>query len=1059
MAFQLTKQAPLLLVAAVLLGAGPAQALVMQDVAQGAGLDFNRIGSPEVRSDDDANFLEILGGGACWIDYDEDGWYDLYLVNGWLRNETRAEAEDPHSALYRNLGDGTFQDVSRGSGADLRGWTMACSVADYDGDGWEDLFVTGYGMQVLLRNERGNFTDVSQEAGIDSEGKCGQEFPCWGSGAAWADYNGDDCLDLYVINFAEYDLEDDAIGPVIEGREGQGNQLYRSNCDGTFDDVTDAAGASGDPGANHGRDWGVTWLDYNNDRLLDLYTASDGVPNTLLQQRPQGTFIDRAAQANLDDGLNGMGLASGDCNNDGYEDLFFTHYLSGEDPNVQWVGWDGHYVNLQDGTFEQRNGEGDLAVAWPYVGWGTAFVDFDNDGNLDIHEVTGHTSVETDDTDQPMLLWLGNGACEWTDARAVAGPAFETVQSSRGSTYHDYDWDGDVDIVVVNVHSQGAQLVETRDVAGNWLHVQLRQPGANGRALMAEVTAVLPDGTELYRRMNPAQSIHSSNPSSVHFGLGDATAVDLRVRWPDGVVDVFGSVAVNALVALDRTTGQVLRDTVAPITAVVLEGTRGLEGWWTTPVSVSTWATDRGISEVSGVAETVINVDSRQSPDGIVGPGVHALEVFSVDAAGNREHPYRETVRVDVADPVTEARFDGALVDGWFQGGTQMVLSCRDDHSGPAQTVWRVDGGPWQLYEAPVDWARPGVSHFEWSCMDVAGNAEGPVGRTIQVDRPPQTSAVISGPEGLNGWWRGPVDVSLEARTGNAGLVGTEYRLNGGAWSSGTSLVVEGDGVHVLEARSTDELGRVESPESSLIRIDASAPVPRLSDAGPHVWSSQALRVGPHHAILAQAEDDLSGPGMAWVSIDGDPEQLLVEPIELRDEGLHTIRARVQDAAGNEAQGAWLVELDLSPPSSRLVEPARHTVNVGDQSHAVEPWPFSAYAILVGSVPFVIDPGTDASGIDSVRIYVDGRLAARLHEEPWTWVWDQAPGNPDPRVVIQVEDGVGNVDHMARRVWTVGAAEPLMDQASGQAGSLAGWGVLPALPLMAGLVAKRRHTP
>ncbi|MGB0653426.1 MAG: FG-GAP-like repeat-containing protein [Thermoplasmatota archaeon] len=1039
-----------LIVTAAFLVAGHAQAVSMEDVATAQGVDFARIGDPE---NPNPNFLEIMGGGACWIDVDGDGWQDLYLVDGWLRDGADAEAAGAGNRLYRNV-EGAFEDVSEGSGIDVAGWYMGCAAADANGDGWVDLFLSGYGIQELFLNQGDGTFALSPPAqsGIDAQDKCG-EFPCWGIQGAFADYDRDGCIDLYAMNFAEYDLEDTTEDPTIVGREAQGNQLYRGNCDGTFTDVTAAAGASGDPGPDKGRDWAGTWLDYDRDGWLDIYTASDGVPNTLLRNNGDGTFTEKAAEAGVDDGLNGMGLAVGDCNRDHYEDLFFTHYQSAPILEGQWTGYDGHYVNLKDGTFEKRNGEGDLANAWPYVGWGTIFADFDLDGFVDIHEVTGHTDNFAADRDQKMLLWTGDGTCHWTDVSDASGPAFASYQNSRGSSYADFDWDGDMDAVVVNLHNQPTQLLETTDtVAGaNWLQVELLQDGNNPQALQGEVVAVLDDGTELWRRVNPYQSLHGSNAFSVHFGLGDATVDRLEVTWPDLTTTVYEEVPSNHLVRANRVLGTLQTDTLAPLAELVLDGGQeGLGGWFTTAPTASLATTDRALHGApSGVAGRGFWIDGAPATDGtLLGEGVTSLEGTATDLAGNQAAPRQWTVRVDSSAPSSSLALVGTLTDGWYHGDVHLDFACSDDGSGVDHVQWRILGvTDWAVADEATQWNSIGIETVQWKCMDVAGNMEGLREQVVAfAGQYPASSLDATGPEGLAGWFIGAVSASVVTEAGPYAVAERFVSVNGGPWQSTQQVTLTEEGVHDVAFYAVDGAGREEPVQHATVRMDLNAPRPLLQDDGRHIWVDGTLHVGPAHGLRSSGSDDVSAVVDHGLLLGG---QAGSQPLRLDAAGSYELTVWAVDEAGHLGEATVNVLLDLSPPQVKLVNPGHHTINLGSVSVPVAPWRFPSDAILVGPVPILATAVDEASGIGAVTFLVNGHPVHEDVQAPFEWLWseDTTPEAPNRMLRVEAVDSVGNLAVVKMRVTSLAAEEAVAGAVSGSAP----WDLLalPLLPLLA----------
>ena len=522
--------------------------LVFEDVAAEAGLDFQHYsGSPEKRY-----ILESMSGGVAWIDFDRDGWMDLYLVNGGRWEELVQGKRTVSNALYRNNGDGTFTDVTDKAGVGNRHWGMGVAAGDYDNDGWVDLFVCNYGPNTLYRNHRdGTFRDVTAEAGV-GDGR-------WAVSASFGDYDADGLLDLYVTNTVQFDYKDPdpmechyrgitvQCGPL--GMVGDSDILYRNSGDGTFSDVSEKAGVS-DVTPSYGL--GAIWSDYDNDGDLDLYVANDQMANFLFRNQGDGTFEETglfAGAAFSDDGTaqGSMGVDFGDYDRDGLLDIYITHFS--DDYNTL-------FRNLGQGRFrDMTRGAGLTFSSWPMVGWGTGFVDLDHDGWEDIFAANGHVFPQVDGYKigtsfhqrSQVFRNLGKGKFQ----EVSAGLDKLKSWSSRGVAFADYDNDGDIDIAVNNLDGVPWLLKNQKgSEAGNWLMLSLEGTRTNRSAIGARVSLETAEGKQM-REVRGGSSYESTHDFRVHFGLGRLETVKkLTVRWTDGTTQDFENLAVNRIYRL-----------------------------------------------------------------------------------------------------------------------------------------------------------------------------------------------------------------------------------------------------------------------------------------------------------------------------------------------------------------------------------------------------------------------------------------------------------------------------------------------------------------------------
>ncbi|MFQ5738891.1 MAG: CRTAC1 family protein [Acidobacteriota bacterium] len=510
------------------------------DVAKESGLDFHHLsGSPKKDY-----ILETISGGVAWIDYDSDGWPDLYLVNGGRWEDLKKGKRSVSNALFHNNGNGTFTDVTLRAGVANTHWGMGATVADYDNDGRPDLYVCNYGPNTLYRNRGdGTFEDVTASAGVGHSS--------WDSSAAFGDYDGDGRLDLYVADYVRFDSAHAPpprcqyrgiqvhCGP--KGMVAAPDVLYHNKGDGTFSDVTRQAGVAVPPAYG----LGVLWLDYDDDGDPDLVVANDSMANFLFQNQGNGSFQEVGLLAGVAYNEDGkaqasMGLAWGDYDHDGALDLFMTHFS--DDYNTL-------YRNLGQGIFRDVTYAAGLAFpSWQYLAWGTGFLDYDNDGWEDLFISNGHIYPQVDDYQigtsflqvNQLFRNLGNGKFQEKGARM--GGAFRQILSSRGAALADYDNDGDVDIAVNNMDSPPSLLRnEGGNQAGHWITLALEGVHSNRTAAGARVTLETSD-TRRVQELQAGSSYQASHDLRLHFGLGKARRVQsLQVRWPSGAVQTFAN--------------------------------------------------------------------------------------------------------------------------------------------------------------------------------------------------------------------------------------------------------------------------------------------------------------------------------------------------------------------------------------------------------------------------------------------------------------------------------------------------------------------------------------
>lgn len=518
----------------------------LEDVTARAGITFTHASDPDKKYIPDS-----MSGGVILLDYDRDGWPDIYFTNA----PTVAMAmrgEKVYGALYHNNHDGTFTDVTAKSGLSHACLAMGGAVGDYNNDGWPDLYITCLGGNILYRNNGdGTFTDVTAKAGVANGG--------WSTGAAFGDYNNDGLVDLMVSNYVNFNLHnlptfgsetyckyrgmDVQCGP--RGLAGSQDALYRNNGDGTFTDVSAQAGVNG-PSEYYGL--GVVWVDFNNTGHQDIYVANDSTPNYLYKNLGNGKFEDiglESGTALSDDGAEqaSMGIAVGDYNHTGRASLSVTDF---ENENSDLYRNDGGW------NFTEVSYPSGVAVSsLPFVKWGTAFADFTNDGWLDLLTVNGHVYPQMDQLasgaryEEPMLLQMNEGNGKFCDASKEAGPAIQIPRVSRGLAVGDLFNDGNMDAVVENIDGKPL-LLRNRGIAGrDWVSFELAGTKSNRLALGARVKIEAGGMTQTGWVLSGGSYL-SQNDLRVHFGLGAATKIEtVTVYWPSGHVDVMHNLAAN----------------------------------------------------------------------------------------------------------------------------------------------------------------------------------------------------------------------------------------------------------------------------------------------------------------------------------------------------------------------------------------------------------------------------------------------------------------------------------------------------------------------------------
>ncbi|PYV40860.1 MAG: hypothetical protein DMG06_18965 [Acidobacteria bacterium] len=523
------------------------------NITKKSGIDFQLTSG----SSSKAYILESMGGGVGFIDYDNDGWVDIYLVNGSTLEDERQGSNKATNRLYHNNQNGTFTDVTEKAGVGgNHHWGMGVCVGDVNNDGFEDLYITNYGPNVLyLNNGNGTFRDFSKESGTNLSG--------WSSSCAFADYDGDGDLDLYVSSYLEFDLNNLPVDSPIcrfrgfkvqcgpRGLTPAAGRLYENLGDGRFIDVTQKSGMGKAPKYYS---LGVVWGDYDNDGDLDLFVANDSTPNFLFRNNGDKTFTEVALQAGValsEDGREqaGMGTDFADYNNDGNLDLVVTHFS--EDYTTL-------YRNEGNGRFTDVSFATGIAEAsWQYLGWGVQFFDFDLDGFPDIVVANGHVYPEVDQHEigttyrQRLHLYqnLKNGKFQEIGLKAGAG--FREIRCSRGLAIGDINNDGHLDLLIANLDEAPSLLLD-QSSSGNWILLKLKGRKSNRSAIGARATVRTGTMVQM-REVKSGGSYQSQSDLRLHFGLGGHRRIDeLKIRWTDGHFQVLKDVPANQILTIEE---------------------------------------------------------------------------------------------------------------------------------------------------------------------------------------------------------------------------------------------------------------------------------------------------------------------------------------------------------------------------------------------------------------------------------------------------------------------------------------------------------------------------
>ena len=516
--------------------------MAFTDVTKESGIDFLHYDGRSGQH----YFVETIGSGCAFIDFDNDGYLDIYLVNATDLPESHSQVVS-RNALYQNDRNGVFIDVTNQAGVGDLGYGTGITSADYNNDGFVDIYITNFGANILYKNNKdGTFVDVTEFAEVES--------PMWSAGASFGDYNGDGFVDLYVTNYCDFKLtnhkncqEQDIkvyCGP--EEFSGIPDTLYQNNGDATFTDVTKSAGVFNP----NGKGMMAVWSDYNDDGNLDLFVANDGTENFLYQNNGDGTFTDIAWIAGVENDDQGnpqgsMGIDFADYNNDGMFDLIITNFQR----QLNML-----YRNDGDGLFSDTTFTAGLGYTLPYVSWGIGFFDFDNDSFRDIFIANGHIQdhIELYDSSttylQPNHLLINNKGRNFmnvSDQFHLGG-----LNASRGVAFGDFDNDGDIDVLINNAHDQPNLLRNDLRTDHHWISIKVVGTDSNRDGIGCRIKVF---GEKFFSTadVRSGASYMSQNDLRVHFGLGQVEKINqIEIHWPSGIVDVIEEVAVNQILTI-----------------------------------------------------------------------------------------------------------------------------------------------------------------------------------------------------------------------------------------------------------------------------------------------------------------------------------------------------------------------------------------------------------------------------------------------------------------------------------------------------------------------------
>ena len=541
--------------------------IVFQDISEKAGLTSwrHKMGNPQK-----TYILDTTGSGVALLDYDNDGWLDIYLVNGSTYEALEGKVEPPHAALFHNNHDGTFTNVAAKAGVTNDRWGYGVAVGDYDNDGWPDIYVSNFGANRLYHNNHdGTFTDVAERAGVT--------LGNWSTGASFGDYDGDGRLDLFVPGYVHWDLNHPPPTPTSDatnafcqyrgtsvlcgprGLQGEPDHLFHNNGDGTFTDVSEKAGVSDE---RHYYGFSSTFVDVNNDGKVDLIVANDSTPNYLYINNGDGTFKDTSFYSGF--ALNqearetsSMGLAVGDYRNNGLVDLYTTTFSD---------DYKSLYRNEGDGNFSEITAKMGIAeVTYPFLSWGTEFIDYDNDGWKDIMFVSGHTYPQVDHynwgtsfAERPLLFHNLDKGQKFAVVPAVEGTGLADVIPGRGAAFGDLFNDGKISVVINCIDHTPVLLRNVNADTNHWVGIKLIGGPKSPRDAVGAAVYLTAGGMRQRSDVMSGGSYESSNDQRLHFGLGRTTTIDdVEIHWPSGLVQHVRLPGMDRIFAIEEGKGLV----------------------------------------------------------------------------------------------------------------------------------------------------------------------------------------------------------------------------------------------------------------------------------------------------------------------------------------------------------------------------------------------------------------------------------------------------------------------------------------------------------------------
>lgn len=514
--------------------------IYLSDVTNRAGIESFR--RPLVNQTN-PSYLEVMGGGVAVGDIDGDGWEDLFFAS-MASFESKPEQPSSTSILFRNLGNGTFEDITSKAGLDqIKGYPIGGLFFDYNNDGLQDLYVTAYNGGELFRNEGGVFTNVTKSAGVNLEGYCG-DFPCLVAAASSADYNLDGYLDLLIVNNVDWDIND----PRYYGRgnlvpihyTAQPAVLFKNNGDGTFTNASEESGVTNRDDHGHreqGKGLSAVWSDFNNDRWPDIYIANDLSPNRLYINKQDGTFSEIAIAAYVDEAKSSMGVDAADFNHSGEVDLVTTNLIG------QMTSLFQNYGNLRFDYVTYQTG---IMPSARVSGWGIVFADLDLDGYQDLVMGNGPLWQPDDELEAKNLIFKnrGNGLFQDVTNNVVR---FANHAMTRGVAITDFDRSGTPDLIFSNINGSPSQLIKNSSKGNNWIRLDLEGITSNRDAVGARVILKREDNLQQIQTVTAGNSYVSSGSKSLFFGLGESTIDTLIIQWPSGRDDTLSNIEINKI--------------------------------------------------------------------------------------------------------------------------------------------------------------------------------------------------------------------------------------------------------------------------------------------------------------------------------------------------------------------------------------------------------------------------------------------------------------------------------------------------------------------------------